>query len=168
MSILSSKVCTCGCVVLLLCVDDHTFVMRFPFREFHQECIILGVFMCGRVWCVNAGLYISPCHGVCVWFCVCAVLCVCGSVCVRSGPALHWLLQTHLAARRHDRQPVVHVVADEVTHTLKPVVLCAHLRTHKHIRAVSCSDYNGRNSFSVRSDRPHGNTGQGRCTRRRS
>lgn len=36
---------------------------------------------------------------------------------------LHRLLETQFAARRDDGQVIVHVVADEVTDTLKAVVL---------------------------------------------
>lgn len=49
-------------------------------------------------------------------------------MCVMSGPALYWLLQTHFTARRHNGESVVHVVADQVTHTFKPMVFCADLQ----------------------------------------
>ena len=139
LSIVSSKVCTCGCVVLLLYMDRPHFCYTFA------QGVSSGVYHFGSVYvrqgsvCKCRVVHISTSR--CVYGSVCMYICVRVCVCVRSGPALHRLLQTHLAARGHDGQPVVHVVADEVTHTLKSVVLCTHLRRHKHIRAVSSSDY---------------------------
>lgn len=53
-------------------------------------------------------------------------------VCVMSGPALHWLLQTHFATSRYDGESVVHVVADQVTHAFKPMVFCTNLNDKKN------------------------------------
>lgn len=49
-----------------------------------------------------------------------------------SGPALHWLLQTHFATSRYDGESVVHVVADQVTHAFKPMVFCTNLNDKKN------------------------------------
>lgn len=46
---------------------------------------------------------------------------------IRSGSALHWLLQTHFATGWYNGESVVHVVTDQVTHTFKPVVFSADL-----------------------------------------
>lgn len=48
-----------------------------------------------------------------------------------SSPAINWLLQTHLASCRDDWQPVVHVIANQVTDTLKTVVFGAYLQIVK-------------------------------------
>lgn len=44
-----------------------------------------------------------------------------------SGSALHRLLQTHFTSRRNDGESVVHVVTDQVTHALEPMVFCTNL-----------------------------------------
>ena len=49
----------------------------------------------------------------------------------RSQFPLPRLLETQFAARRDDGQVIVHVVADEVTDTLKAVILCPNLGSGK-------------------------------------
>ena len=56
------------------------------------------------------------------------VVCVSLVVAALSGPALHWLLQTHFATSWYDGEPVVHVVADQVTHTFKPMIFSTNLK----------------------------------------
>lgn len=48
-----------------------------------------------------------------------------------SSSAIDWLLQTHLASCRDDWQPVVHVIANQVTDTLETVVFGAYLQIVK-------------------------------------